>query len=93
MIEVQHLSKKYGPFTAVDDVSFRADAGEILGFLGPNGAGKTTSFYQVVGLVKPDEGEVFLGEMNITRMPMRSARKRSSTPMLRQPSTSTRACR
>ena len=42
MIEVQHLTKRYGPVTAVDDVSFRVEKGEILGFLGPNGAGKTT---------------------------------------------------
>ena len=44
--------------------------GEIVGLLGPNGAGKTTSFYQVVGLVKPDDGDVFLNELNITRLPM-----------------------
>ena len=44
--------------------------GEIVGLLGPNGAGKTTSFYQVVGLVKPDEGEVFLNDINITKLPM-----------------------
>ena len=43
MIEVQHLTKQYGPFTAVQDVSFKAERGEILGFLGPNGAGKTTT--------------------------------------------------
>ena len=44
--------------------------GEIVGLLGPNGAGKTTTFYMVVGLIKPDEGEVFLNDTNITRLPM-----------------------
>ena len=57
MIEVQHLSKKYGPFTAVDDVSFRADAGEILGFLGPNGAGKTTTMRIITGYMPATEGK------------------------------------
>ena len=46
------------------------EQGEIVGLLGPNGAGKTTSFYQVVGLVKPDDGDVFLNETNITKLPM-----------------------
>jgi len=54
----------------VNNVSFNVKQGEIVGLLGPNGAGKTTSFYQVVGLVKPDEGEVFLNDINITRLPM-----------------------
>ena len=54
----------------VNKVSFSVKQGEIVGLLGPNGAGKTTSFYQVVGLVKPDEGEVFLNETNITKLPM-----------------------
>ena len=53
MIEVQHLTKQYGRFTAVDDVSFRVDKGEILGFLGPNGAGKTTTVECVQGLRGP----------------------------------------
>ena len=47
MIEVQHLTKRYGRVTAVDDVSFRVEPGEILGFLGPNGAGKTTTMRMV----------------------------------------------
>jgi len=51
-------------------VSFDVSQGEIVGLLGPNGAGKTTSFYMVVGLVKPDEGAVFLDDMNITQLPM-----------------------
>jgi ABC-2 type transport system ATP-binding protein len=49
VIEVQHLTKRYGPFTAVDDVSFRVEKGEILGFLGPNGAGKTTTMRVLTG--------------------------------------------
>ena len=57
MIEVQHLSKKYGPFTAVDDVSFRAESGEILGFLGPNGAGKTTTMRMLAGFISPTAGK------------------------------------
>lgn len=54
----------------VNNVSFNVSQGEIVGLLGPNGAGKTTSFYQVVGLIKPDEGEVFLNDINITKLPM-----------------------
>lgn len=56
MIEVQHLSKRYGPFTAVDDVSFSVGRGEVLGFLGPNGAGKTTTMRVLTGYMPPTEG-------------------------------------
>ena len=52
MIEVQHLTKRYGPFTAVDDISFSVDKGEILGFLGPNGAGKTTTMRVLTGYMQ-----------------------------------------
>lgn len=69
-IFTKDLVKKYGNRTVVNNVSFQVQQGEIVGLLGPNGAGKTTSFYQVVGLVKPDQGEVFLNEINITRLPM-----------------------
>lgn len=62
--------KAYGSRTVVNDVSFQVQQGEIVGLLGPNGAGKTTSFYQVVGLVKSDSGEVFLNDINITKLPM-----------------------
>ena len=62
--------KRYGSRTVVNHVSFEVKQGEIVGLLGPNGAGKTTSFYMVVGLVKPDEGEVYLDDLNITALPM-----------------------
>lgn len=70
MIETRGLVKKYGSRTVVNQVSFEVKQGEIVGLLGPNGAGKTTSFYQVVGLVRPDEGKVFLDNKDITRLPM-----------------------
>ena len=69
-IQTRGLVKVYGSRTVVNHVSFEVKQGEIVGLLGPNGAGKTTSFYQVVGLVKPDEGEVFLNDINITKLPM-----------------------
>lgn len=69
-IHTKNLVKKYGSRTVVNDVSFDVSQGEIVGLLGPNGAGKTTSFYQVVGLVKSDKGEVYLSETNITKLPM-----------------------
>ena len=69
-IYTRNLVKRYGNRTVVNNVSFEVKQGEIVGLLGPNGAGKTTSFYQVVGLVKPDDGEVFINEVNITKLPM-----------------------
>ena len=56
MIEVQHLTKRYGAFTAVDDVSFKVERGEILGFLGPNGAGKTTTMRVLTGYIPATSG-------------------------------------
>jgi len=58
VIEVQHISKRYGRVTAVDDVSFRVERGEILGFLGPNGAGKTTTLRMIAGILQPTHGTV-----------------------------------
>lgn len=62
--------KQYKTRTVVNHVSVEVKQGEIVGLLGPNGAGKTTTFYMVVGLIKPDEGEVFINDDNITRLPM-----------------------
>lgn len=69
-IHTQGLVKRYGKRTVVNNVSFEVSQGEIVGLLGPNGAGKTTSFYMVVGLVKPDIGNVFLDDVEITKLPM-----------------------
>jgi len=69
-IHTKGLIKRYRNRTVVNNVSFEVNQGEIVGLLGPNGAGKTTSFYMVVGLVKPDEGEVYLDDVNITKYPM-----------------------
>ncbi len=69
-ITTQGLIKRYRSRTVVNNVSFEVNQGEIVGLLGPNGAGKTTSFYMVVGLVKPDEGKVFLNDKEITQLPM-----------------------
>lgn len=69
-IQTKGLMKRYGKRTVVNNVSFEVNQGEVVGLLGPNGAGKTTSFYMVVGLVKPDSGDVFLDDRNITQLPM-----------------------
>jgi lipopolysaccharide export system ATP-binding protein len=69
-IRTTELIKKYRNRTVVKKVSIEVKQGEIVGLLGPNGAGKTTTFYMVVGLIKPDEGEVFLDDINITQLPM-----------------------
>ena len=65
MIEIQHLTKKYGDFTAVDDVSLEVARGEIFGFLGPNGAGKTTTIRIMVGLSLPTSGVVKIGGLDV----------------------------
>lgn len=64
------LTKTYGRRTVVGHVDLQIDNGEVVGLLGPNGAGKTTTFYMVVGLARPDGGQVFLGEEDITPLPM-----------------------
>jgi ABC-2 type transport system ATP-binding protein len=58
MIEISHLSKRYGPLKAVDDISFNVDPGEVLGFLGPNGAGKSTTMKLITGFLAPTSGTV-----------------------------------
>ena len=80
MIEVQHLSKKYGPFTAVDDISFRAEAGEILGFLGPNGAGKTTTMRIITGFMPATDGKATVAGFDVFDKPLEAKRRTGYLP-------------
>ncbi len=76
ILRAEHLVKKYKKRTVVNNVSIQVEQGEIVGLLGPNGAGKTTSFYMIVGLIKPNEGTIFLNDVNITSLPMYQRAKR-----------------
>ncbi len=67
---VKNICKRFKKRTVVDGVTFDVRPGQVVGLLGPNGAGKTTSFYMVVGLIPPDAGHIYLGEMPIEDMPM-----------------------
>jgi lipopolysaccharide export system ATP-binding protein len=69
-LRAENLVKKYKKRTVVNDVTVEVEQGEIVGLLGPNGAGKTTSFYMIVGLIKPNSGNIFLENEDITPMPM-----------------------
>jgi lipopolysaccharide export system ATP-binding protein len=69
-IHTKDLIKRYRARTVVNHVSIEVKQGEIVGLLGPNGAGKTTTFYMTVGLIKPDEGRVFINDQDITKLPM-----------------------
>jgi lipopolysaccharide export system ATP-binding protein len=69
-LRAEHLIKKYKKRKVVNDISVTVNQGEIVGLLGPNGAGKTTSFYMIVGLIKPNEGQIFLDDRDITDLPM-----------------------
>jgi lipopolysaccharide export system ATP-binding protein len=70
MLRTENLVKKYGKRTVVNHVSIKVKQGEIVGLLGPNGAGKTTTFYMTVGLIVPNEGDIFIGNQNITNFPV-----------------------
>lgn len=70
VLRTEDLVKKYGKRTVVNQVSINLKQGEIVGLLGPNGAGKTTTFYMTVGLIVPNEGNIYLGDQNITKFPV-----------------------
>ncbi|MDE6609774.1 MAG: LPS export ABC transporter ATP-binding protein [Muribaculaceae bacterium] len=70
VLRTENLVKKYGQRTVVNHVSINVRQGEIVGLLGPNGAGKTTTFYMTVGLITPNEGQIFLDDLNITKFPI-----------------------
>ena len=69
-LKSKNLKKKYGKKTVVKNVSLELKKGEVVGLLGPNGAGKTTSFYMITGMISPSQGSVYLGQKNITNLPM-----------------------
>lgn len=70
LLEVKNLVKRFNGKAVVNGLSFNVLPGEVVGLLGPNGAGKTTAFYMTIGLVRPDEGEVYFKGENITKLPI-----------------------
>ena len=80
MIEVQHLTKQYGRVVAVNDVSFRVERGEILGFLGPNGAGKTTTMRILTGYMPPTEGKAVVAGFDVFEQPIEAKRRTGYLP-------------
>ena len=72
MIEVKNITKKYGSFTAVDNISFKIEEGEIIGLLGPIGAGKSTTMNMITGYIEPTEGEISIEVFNISRKPKKA---------------------
>ena len=80
MIEVQNLTKRYGPVTAVDGISFRVERGEILGFLGPNGAGKTTTMRILTGYMPATEGKAIVAGFDVFEQPIEAKRRTGYLP-------------
>jgi ABC-2 type transport system ATP-binding protein len=80
MIEVQNLTKRYGAFTAVDDVSFSVAKGEILGFLGPNGAGKTSTMRVLTGYMPPTEGRAIVAGYDVLDKPIEAKKRTGYLP-------------
>jgi ABC-2 type transport system ATP-binding protein len=80
MIEVQHLTKRYGPVTAVDDISFTVNKGEILGFLGPNGAGKSTTMRVLTGYMPATEGTAIVAGYDVFKNPLEAKQRTGYLP-------------
>src|SRR5690242_8468242 len=70
LLAVKNLVKRFSGRAVVNGLSFHVEPGEVVGLLGPNGAGKTTAFYMTIGLISPDEGEVYFKDQNITPLPI-----------------------
>lgn len=85
-LETEGLTKAFKDRRVVKDLSLKIDAGEVIGLLGPNGAGKTTTFYMIVGLLRPTAGRVFLGEENITDLPMHARARKGISYLPQEPS-------
>lgn len=67
ILEIKHLVKKFNDFVAINDISFKIEEGQILGFLGPNGAGKSTTIFCILGLIQPDEGLITIFDKDVTK--------------------------
>lgn len=85
-LKISKISKTYKGRKVVKEASFEIQSGQVVGLLGPNGAGKTTSFYMVVGLVKPDQGHIYLNELNITDYPMYKRARSGLSYLAQEPS-------
>ena len=75
MIELSHVSRNFGDFRAVNDVSFSIPTGQIVGLLGPNGAGKTTTMRMITGYLAPSEGQILIDGVDISKAPVESKKK------------------
>ena len=85
-LTIAKISKQYKGRKVVQEASFEVESGQVVGLLGPNGAGKTTSFYMVVGLVKPDAGDIYLNDLNITDFPMYKRARAGLSYLAQEPS-------
>ncbi len=86
ILRTENLVKDYGKRTVVRDVCLELNKGEIVGLLGPNGAGKTTSFYMITGMIRPTDGSVYLGDEEITDLPMYQRSRRGIGYLSQEPS-------
>ena len=86
LLEAKNLIKVYGKKRAVNKLSFFIEPGEVVALLGPNGAGKTTAFYMIIGLISPDEGEIFFQGKKISHLPMHKRAKRGMGYLAQEPS-------
>ena len=86
LLRASNLCKSYRSRQVVKNINIEVKQGEIIGLLGPNGAGKTTTFYMVVGLIPPEEGQVYLGEEDITKLPMHMRAKKGISYLPQEPS-------
>ncbi len=85
-LTISKISKQFKGRKVVQEATFEVESGQVVGLLGPNGAGKTTSFYMVVGLVKPDSGDIYLNELNITDFPMYKRARAGLSYLAQEPS-------
>ncbi len=86
LLSATHLAKSYKKRQVVSDVNFKIESGQVVGLLGPNGAGKTTSFYMVVGIVSPENGQIILDDEEMTKLPMYQRARRGLSYLAQEPS-------